>query len=289
MNKIYRKLKKVYLRAIEVTHELRYKKDFAYYCNCQMLSKEDIDLNYENRLFLVPHADDDLLGGYRLSQMSRGNFIFGYFGLTGSNNDVMNKKTRDIEFESFCKEVDVQFINIKSIKELAAIITDRDIKSVYLTSIIDWHPEHRRLNYDLLDSLCQLGKEEIDIYWYSITVPICHLDAEIVPMSKDDQDSKYNLFSKVYRSQGYMSIQRFIYQERINAMTTGAYAAEVFLHLDKVKWEQIIECIRKMEPDKGIVNEFNSLKKEINSIKKIRELSGEYYSRLLQNEGNIVI
>lgn len=247
--------------------------------------KERLPYFVGKQLFLVPHADDDLLGGYALAKQQGLGLCMGYYGMTGSAQDVNNKKTRDKEFEKYISEMKLGYYKINSSNDILDIVKKDNVKVIYLPSLIDWHPEHRKINYDLYDALSFADSkrlESMQIIWYSITVPIECGDKVIVPMSEELQKEKYQLFMQIYQSQLHMPLQRFMYQEQINAMGSGSYAAEVFMQLTIDSWMRCVESVRPDEPDHSIINEYNMLKPEINSIKRIRVKSKKYYEDLLQ-------
>ena len=288
MHKIYTMIKRACIRLIDFVNNIRYKIDFKLVCKSWLYNYKLINFKNCNVLFLVPHADDDLIGGYGLSKKCKGDFIYGYFGLTGSNKDIDNKKTRDLEFKTYCNRTDTPFLLIHDVDELISIVVKKHISQIFLPTIVDWHSEHRLLNYYLYDALEMLKGNDVEIIWYSVSVPICYNDMEIVPLTKQEQSEKYRLFKNVYLSQKHMPIRRFIYQERINANGTKYYAGESFLRLDRSIWKQVVRYVRNYEKNSGIVNELNQLSGKINGIKNIREVSQKIYDKLLDGKDIIV-
>lgn len=284
MRKIFDVAKTWYIKIGEYNSRKRYKKDFKYFSHHHTDIFNVMNCDDEDILFLVPHADDDLFGGYALANRYKDKFVYGYFGLTGSNKEPENKDKRDQEFKLFCQRIHAQYTLMNDIKNLIELIRNKNTLHIFVPSIIDWHPEHRLLNYYLLDSLMEIKDCDIRISWYSVTVPICFRNAEIIPMDIEEQQKKYRLFEEVYISQKHMPIQRFILQERINVLGTEFYAGEIFLDLDLSVWKRAVEYVRRQENDSGMVHEFNGLSSKINNLKEIRALSRKYYDGLLEDE-----
>ena len=283
MHRIIDTAKGWYTKIDEYNRRKRYKKDFKYFSQHHTDKYSVMNCDDEDILFLVPHADDDLFGGYALATKYKDKCVYGYFGLTGSNKTIENKVRRDQEFKAFCQRMNVQYFFLDDIKDLIGLIANKNSLHIFVPSIIDWHPEHRLLNYYLLDSLKAVKDCNIRISWYSVTVPICFRTAEIIPMAVEEQQKKYRLFKDVYLTQKHMPIQRFILQERINALKTQFYSGEIFLDLDLSVWKRAVEYIRPQENDSGVVYEFNRLSSKINSLKEIRVLSRKYYDSLLED------
>ncbi len=277
-------VKKAYSNALAAWHEYKYKKDY----------KKKKKVSYENKLpfltrcesgqlFLVPHADDDLLGGYAISKLQKGNIVYGFYGLTGSNDDPKNKEIRDKEFILYTDMIDVPYRKISNIYDLRRIIEDLDIHVVYLPSIIDWHPEHRKLNYDLYTVLEELTPNyDLRIIWYCVTVPIRSGKSLLVPMTELEQAEKYNCFEKIYVSQRHMPINRFRIEERINALGTDSYAAEMCLPIALDDWKRIVTSYKVDEPTGESVRELEQLKNKLNNIIDITRASQTLYSKHME-------
>lgn len=236
----------------------------------------------EGQLLLVPHADDELLGAYALIRRERKKLILAYYGFTGSNHSEDNRKRRDAEFLRFCSETGTEHTRIDSSHTLCQLLSERSIRTVYVPSLVDWHPEHRKLNYELHAALAGAmadgcAPEELNITWYSVTVPIEDANAVIVPMTKEEQDEKYRLFREIYLSQAHMPLERFALQERINAKGTVHHCGEVYLPLSMRQWKQMTEKAMEIERNGNEVSKLSALSGRINDIKVIRsEASGLY-------------
>lgn len=268
---------------LSIKQRLFYVLDYAVLKKKKAFCYSYLERYTDQQLFLVPHADDDLLGGYTIAKLQKGNIIYGYYGLTGSNRDIKNKERRDNEFQNYCKTVDIPYYVISDISEIVKLIKNNEIKIVFLPSIFDWHPEHRKLNYDLLELFNSINKlEDLRIIWYGVTIPIVSSRALMVPMSKEMQKNKYDLFSKIYTSQNHMPVKRFAYQEKLNANGTSDYSAELFCPVELNLWRDIVSKLKKNEFDGEGVDNLNRLKSKIDRIKYIRLESYRLYKKYLE-------
>lgn len=282
------KIKKLIVRCLDTAVRRQWRRDFHREVKpdkrCRVSQLPQFD---EKQLFLVPHADDDLLGGYALVRLQADSIMFGYYGLTGSNKNLENKRVRDVEFQNYTKKLNIKSVIIRNVDILRRVIKENEIKVFFLPSVIDWHPEHRKMNYDLYDAIFQDCNNDINgyrIFWYCISVPIVCDDLYIVPMTEKEQSEKYHIFQKIYHSQAHMPLQRFRYEECISGYSGDCYSGESFLEVSISKWKEITEVLRGEEPDRGNIYHFNMLKKEINSVSRIREKSKLLYQLLLKDK-----
>ena len=110
-------------------------------------------------LFIVPHADDELLPSWKTLSKYKDQIILYYCGMTGSNNSVKNKITRENEISLFAKEKDYNIIIPDDWKEsLVDTINDMHIKYVFLPSYFDWHLEHRLIDEMLIAKHSEFNK-----------------------------------------------------------------------------------------------------------------------------------
>lgn len=222
-------------------------------------------------LFIVPHADDELISSFSLLKSLGRNAIIYYCGMTGSNTQEDNKLIRDAEIINFCRDNDYLFICPNNWQdELLQTIDEYGVNTIFFPSYIDWHNEHRYISNVLVQNKHSFPVD-INLFWYSVSVPISCSCSLVKKMSKAEQKDKYYCFKKYYKSQNNIPINRFIIQEKINAKELNEYAGEVFIN---VSWD-ILEKSLKIEEDRLI-----SLRNYINSIRDIREQSKIIYEEL---------
>ena len=211
-----------------------------------ILQEKEVDGNI---LYIVPHADDELLSGYYLLQRLGTKAYIYYCGMTGSNRNPINKQERDKEIRQLCTEKGMNLLLPKNWEdEIVNTVNGCNISTIILPSYIDWHVEHRLINTTILDIYNSLPKE-ISLLWYSVTVPIVDTHAILFPASRMEQKEKYYSFRTYYESQRNMPVERLMIQERINAKLIDAYAAEIFLNVSIDQQTEWIKKQRKREGD----------------------------------------
>lgn len=229
-------------------------------------------------LIIVPHADDELLGTFGYICINRYTELY-YMGFTGSNLEKHNKEIRDKEFISCAEKLGVNYYFADQ-KDLLNLLEEKKYSNILLPSLVDWHEEHRMCNKILLNALLRYGYNTPELYWYSISVPMMPHDNRIIhlPLSKKLQKYKYELFKKIYISQGFMPIMRFAMQERINAVGTQYFACETIYGLDYNELKKYVSKVELSNDTKnGIIIDLIRLKENISHLKKIRKLSKEIY------------
>lgn len=235
--------------------------------------------NNDKILLIAPHADDELLSSYALLN-NASNIAVYYCGFTGTNNSEENKEIRYEEINKLCDKLKIPFIyGGGTCENLSQVIGN--YKILVIPSVVDWHPEHRKVSYLLSDILYRTGFTP-SIYTYSVTVPnesgstvLC------IPMTKNQQNNKYELFREIYTSQSFMPLYRFIINERINGYSVSSYAAETFRYRSLEKWFKEISLFRKAENDGvGDFKEMLYKLKAIDDMEKIRSASKALYELL---------
>ena len=227
-------------------------------------------------LLISPHADDELLSSYTLLKNCRDITVY-YCGFTGADPSLENRNTRQQEIEQLCKMMNIPVVNgYGSCENLAAVIKDYDV--IVVPSIVDWHPEHRKVSYLLYNILKDMSVRP-EIYSYSVTVPNESLEAILaLPMSRPEQNEKYRIFNKVYHSQKFMPVYRFRINERINGYHAQTFAAELFLRHHFEKW--LLETYHVMLAEQSADPELRRLIKAVGHIgdmSMVREASREFY------------
>ncbi|OUQ27968.1 hypothetical protein B5E77_03895 [Lachnoclostridium sp. An131] len=254
--------------------------------NINITSSNLIERSRVPKLFIVPHADDELFGGYALKLLQGNSLIWAYFGFTGSNKTLKNERIREREFTKMAQKMKANFYKIQNVEQLNKIVRDNNIQEIYLPSLIDWHYEHRLVNYMLLECSI-LSEKNIKLFWYTISVPLMTSKSKFfVPMNKKEQNKKYKCFKRIYKSQRYMPIKRFKFQEKLEGKLINKYAAESFIHINTKEWEIITQKFFELEEqNSNLLIEINKLKDYINSIKKIRSKASNIYLLIEQNKG----
>ncbi len=231
-------------------------------------------------LVIAPHADDELLACYTILSQSDSEKSVYYCGFTGSNSDLQNREVRCKEITLLCNYLHVPCIDGNGQEcNLEELLQQKSFNKILIPSLVDWHPEHRKVNYMLVD-ICRRLNIRPDIYWYSVTVPIeSSQEVRCVSMGHIDQKRKYKLFKQVYSSQLFMPLYRFKMNERINGLYSKCYAAEVFM---PVSFNNLVNLVNQLQQEEGttsgLVGDINTTKYHINDIVSIRSLSNRIYN-----------
>lgn len=236
----------------------------------------------ERLLLISPHADDELLSSFSLIKRKKVDVY--YCGLTGSTNSESNRETRKRELESFCSAMKIRlFHGDEHFTGLTEILSNHTYDAILLPSIVDWHHEHRLVNYRLLSTLTThvLAPR---ILWYTISVPMYGREKDLCYslLSREEQGEKVQLFEKCYPSQTGININRFSIRERINALPIGGYAAEVFSSLSFEEWTRVVKKVRDAETEREneLLSNLQALKHLTNDLAKISNLSIKIHKSL---------
>lgn len=229
-------------------------------------------------LMMVPHADDELISSYTVLSNAKDVTVY-YCGFTGSNHTEENRKIRRNEILKLCAELRVEVIEGNGTCEnLGDVLSKGNFDTILLPSIVDWHPEHRKISY-MISDICEASGITPDIFTYSVTVPNeSRREVFCVSLTEEQLRRKYELFKKIYLSQKVMPITRLKLNERVNGYHAGCYAAECFLRFAYEELEQMIEVVRPLDSDSPVKEYGMSLKKGLNDLLNVRAVSSDFYN-----------
>ncbi|MDN7226397.1 hypothetical protein QWY22_14865 [Planococcus liqunii] len=245
-----------------------------------ILQANDVHLLASKKvLMLIPHADDELIGGSQLIKVFGSNLKAFYFGFLGPIPPKNSAQIRLSELKKSSEKLMLKFYASTGnhSNELTEVIRDMKPEIIALPFLIDWQPEHLESG-KILDQALQKTQQDFPSYhpqicMYQISVPITEeFITHYLPMSKVDHTLKWRLFNDVYSSQNYIPAPRFMLQERLSGQFLGYYAAEVFTLTSYSDWRV---CLSKVV-EYDIKNFY--LDKKIGNIKKIR-LASQYLSK----------
>ncbi len=219
-------------------------------------------------LVVAPHADDELIGCYGiLKDYDATVFYTGLLGNDAGNSAV--EETRKKELLKSCDNLQCKAVISEPDlwhTKLERLIECESFDSIFIPSVIDWHPEHRKVANDTLLILksCNYSHK---IYMYQVTVP---LPSSVITHYKllDDKGGKWNSFHDTYISQNFMPIARFKAAEREFSIHGKRYAAEPFWLLT----DNDMAIIKSFKSE-SLEKELNSFKLSINNLKLIRNKS----------------
>ncbi|KOF08667.1 hypothetical protein AC739_19010 [Planococcus glaciei] len=273
-------MKKTLKKSIHYSRDIQKKvKWFVEYKNSKtkQIAQQAVDLQLltsKKVLMLVPHADDELIGGSQLIKSFGSNLSAFYFGFLGPNPPENSAQIRLSELKSSSEKLKLRFraSTGRHIEELSELIADTKPEIIALPFLIDWQPEHLQsgiiLDRAILEVQHQFPSYQPQICMYQISVPITEkFITHYLPMSKAEHSSKWKVFHDVYTSQSYIPSLRFIFQERISGQCLGHYAAEVFALSSFTEWRTRLRKVVEYD-----IKKFR-LDKKIGNIKHIRKAS----------------
>ena len=216
------------------------------------------------RVILVPHADDEFIGCSQILSNRNEERVCAYFHMYGNNLEESNMRVRDEEIIRYVTSVGASIVDAREEGVLTRIVSNAD--SVFLPCPLDWHWQHKEV-FNTLVSILDRIPESVSFYYYYITVPFpASYNLVGIPMTRKNQKEKWNAFRRFYKSQSFMPVLRFMYNERLDSRGNTCYAAEVYLKRSR---EQLLH-------DSRITPNEHLLKSSIGNIIKIRNLSSSF-------------
>lgn len=233
----------------------------------QVLPLEQLSLN--KVLILCPHADDEWIGCSSIIKTCKTVDVL-YYRLYGYNTNEDNRLVRDQEIKQCSCDNHFTLITSDCIDStLSELLAKNQYDAIIAPSPIDWHWEHRYVFDTLVEALSTISfPVEYQVLLYHISVP-CVESNEVYASYLDEnvQIYKWRYFDSNYVSQK-MPDKRYMLQERLNAINTGYYAAELY---KKISTQELLMLSRYIHNSNSI--EFlDSLKSKINNIYSIRKV-----------------
>lgn len=218
--------------------------------------------DFNKILIIVPHADDELIGCYHLITQYLEKITLLFCDYTGSNLNIKNKRIREQEFINFCMSKNIHFIISTDLQgDITYFLNSTDTDLILLTSLIDWHEEHRKINLILNKCLHDSSYNGL-IGWYQISVPLAISNLGVY-FSKKEKKKMEEEFYSFYPSQNNLPIERFNIN-RLFKINHKLFYIENYYVFNKYKFvimnnhfhfidlEQIFEL-------KGVVNSLNNI------------------------------
>lgn len=230
---------------------------------------EPLNVSCKNIAIIAPHADDELIGCF--SMIKNANIFL--CSLTGTNKSLDNKLTREKEFISICDDLKLRYYISKGnlLNDLTDYILLNRPNLIALPCAIDWHSEHRMIN-NMVAQICYENGFFPTIIWYQISVPLARNEINRMNViSKKEQQKKWILFKKYYKSQLSININRFIFVEN---HFIKHKCIEPFIELDFHKFYSMVKRIKDKD------DKLNNIKDEINIIDKINNSSSVLYKEM---------
>lgn len=217
-------------------------------------------------LILAPHSDDEWIGCSQIIINCQNTAICS-MEMEGGD-DIQKHNERIDEMRNVANLFSREFLTISSDKQqsLVSIIKKLSPDYICVPSIYDWHPEHIQVIDFLKEAILQseyTGK--VLSYQVSVPMPIplCHV---AFPMSSEEQEYKWKIFSEYYTTQAFMPVLRFKKQEEINGSLCDAFSAEVYSCHDTQNWIKHVSSAILGQEETSLV------KSNLNNISAIRAI-----------------
>lgn len=232
---------------------------------------------YGNMLIIVPHADDELIGCYYFIKKYIKDIDIFYCGYTGSNFSYENKNIREQEFKNLANKLGVRYIisSRNQGKELKKLIAKNNYSFILAPSLIDWHKEHRKINY-ILKEIILKEESNFRIIWYQISVPL-NIDCVNFNIGANKKlfEEKWENFEKIYKSQKTMPILRYQLYEKLIGKLVGRYSCENYISLPQNYFLEYINLLNFKEKEEQL----NLLKNKINNLEEIYLEAAKFYKK----------
>lgn len=227
-------------------------------------------------LVLMPHSDDEWIGCSSLL-INNSNVVVLNMDMCGGDTKEVHK----LRFEEAVKASKKYGYSLENImgdktEALLKILKEYVPKYVLLPFYLDWHEEHVEVMNIFLNSAQRMPLEEIpEVVMYQVSLPLPYKMIDLCyPMTKKEWKRKWRELCKIYRSQVFLPVKRFAYNEYINGAVCGAYACEVFSVKSFEVWK------REFQKYKLTKNERDFCRKNIQEIGKIRKWIEERMSNV---------
>lgn len=250
---------------------------FQNFLNAKQLRRLSKKLMVEDQiqgdvLILVPHADDEWIGCSRLFNMPNVKILLCNMDMQGGDTEKTHR-CRYLELMQMAELHGVLVKNVygtinEKITGLTTLILETNPQYICVPFYCDWHFEHlavMRMLYQALSKLTQEQRRDLKIFMYQVSVPIpSKMITHCFPMSKKEQQEKWNTFRSIYKTQTFLPVYRYIYNEYIHGGFSDSHAAEVFVCEICSKW---IRSFGKRQLHKS---RRELLIKNLGNLKKIR-------------------
>ena len=227
-------------------------------------------------LVLVPHPDDEWIGCSRIVSDTSREVVLVDMDMSGDDSperhEVRKKELAAVAGLFDRKVVRVSFDKVRLLQDILARETPRYVAVPFF---VDWHREHLAVIETLERALGNNPPPDLGIAMYQISVPILPpAVTHAVPLDKKAQQCKWNVFSRYYPSQSYMSSERFRLCERINGKLIRSFAAEVYSVVSAGDW---LKMASVSIPDESMRN---GMVKRLPSIHAMRQLAEDVLEQL---------
>lgn len=223
-----------------------------------------------NILILMPHSDDEWIGCSSVLTNHK-NILVLNMDMNGGDTEQMHE-LRSKEALKAAKKYGYHLHNVGTdkIEELGKVLKEYVPEYVLLPCYLDWHEEHIEVMNLFLESVKQSELNvEPKIAMYQVSLPLpYHMINCCYPMSRKQWKRKWREFCRIYKSQTFLPVRRFAYNEYINGAVCNAYACEAFILKPFEMWEEEFQDNKLTEKEKCFcrehVQEIGTIRRWIN-------------------------
>ena len=228
----------------------------------------DTQLHKGEILIIAPHSDDEWIGCSQLFLNYEDCVICNMDMEGGDDPDIHIQRLRETESLANLFNKKIYLINENKTESLTILIDEIKPKYICVPYYIDWHNEH----IAVMKIVQEAGKDyKGSVIMYQVSCPIPADDIDFVlGMSKDDLAQKWSIFRRIYSTQSYLPVTRFICSDRINGKYVDEFAAEAYSIKDYQSW---CDNLSRIPEEKECV----LLKQSINNLHAIRIVSNSIY------------
>lgn len=244
------------------------------YCRGELSSKRLQAIPEGKKIVLMPHSDDEWIGCSQILMNQPEQVLVVNMDMIGGDDEELHR-TRRKEAEFAAQKYGYRFVTVRDgINDLARILLDEQPNCVFLPSYLDWHEEHIAV-MQLFKQAAMKSDYDKTVAIYQVSLPI---PADLIncgyEMSHSQLTEKWSELKRLYPSQSFLPVRRFMLNEQINGGITSTYALEAYSLMNGLTWEQNLDKMI-LEPDVR-----RELKNHLQEIRFIRETLEERSLRI---------
>lgn len=219
--------------------EMQWRKDRRFWR--KSIQPKEVQQNLEGTiLILMPHSDDEWIGCSTILRKNENVHVLNMDMGGGDTPELHRLRLEEAQNAANRFGYSLYMSGENKLKGLVKLLEQYMPDYVLLPCYLDWHEEHLEVMEIFLDSIQKSTlKKEPQVVMYQISLPMpYYLINCCYPMTKQEWHIKWRELCNLYRSQNFLPIRRFAYNERINGAVCGTYACEVFSIKTFDVWKQ---------------------------------------------------
>lgn len=222
-------------------------------CRKKLLPKQLQDIPVGKKLVLMPHSDDEWIGCSQILLYQPEQTMVINMDMSGGDDKQLHLLRRK-EAESVAKKYGYRFSTVQNrLSDLKQIMLDEKPSCVFLPCYIDWHKEHIEVMRTFHEAARQVHYSGmVGMYQVSLPMPEKLINAG-KRMSKRQWREKWKSLTKMYKTQAFLPVKRFMLNEYINGGVSNSYSLEAYCLLNFQEWDWALrhgimsdECQKKV-------------------------------------------